>query len=49
MILDEALHFLRDEKSKIVYSTCSILPEENIIQVARFCERHNFKIEEGEV
>lgn len=49
MILEESLHFLRDENSKIVYSTCSILPEENIIQVARFCERHNFQIEGGEV
>jgi len=29
LILDEALHFLRDDTSKIVYSTCSVLPEEN--------------------
>jgi 16S rRNA C967 or C1407 C5-methylase (RsmB/RsmF family) len=47
MILEESLHFLRNDKSKIVYSTCSIFPEENIIQVARFCEKHNFKLEDG--
>ena len=31
LILDESLHFLRNEKSKIVYCTCSVLPEENIL------------------
>lgn len=46
LILEEALPYLRNEKSRIVYSTCSVLPEENIIQVARFCEKHGFKIED---
>lgn len=47
LILDESLHFLRDDSSKIVYSTCSVLPEENQLQVANFCARHNFQVEEG--
>ena len=40
---------MRDETSRIVYCTCSILPEENIMQVAKFCDRHGFKIENDEV
>jgi 16S rRNA (cytosine967-C5)-methyltransferase len=31
LILDESLSFLRDDKSRIVYCTCSILPEENMM------------------
>ena len=31
LILDESLHFLRNANSKIVYATCSVLPEENIL------------------
>ena len=31
LILEESLAFLRDENSRIVYTTCSILPEENIM------------------
>lgn len=49
LILDESLSFLRDDKSRIVYCTCSILPEENMMQVARFCEKYGFKIEEDAV
>ena len=47
LILEESLHFLRDDSSKIVYATCSVLPEENQLQVANFCARHNFKIEDN--
>ena len=47
LILDESRWFLKnDGKGKIVYCTCSILPEENIIQVANFCDKHGFKMEE---
>ena len=46
LILDESIAFLKNNDSKIVYSTCSIFPEENMIQVAKFCERHNFRLEE---
>ena len=46
LILDESLHFLRDENSKIVYCTCSVLPEENLIQVAKFCDKHGFTMSE---
>ena len=49
LILEESLTFLRDEHSRIVYCTCSILPEENIMQVAKFCEKHGFKIENDEI
>jgi 16S rRNA C967 or C1407 C5-methylase (RsmB/RsmF family) len=49
MILEEGLAFLRDEHSRIVYCTCSILPEENILQVAKFCDKHGFTIENDEV
>jgi 16S rRNA (cytosine967-C5)-methyltransferase len=31
LILDESLSYLRDETSRIVYCTCSILPEENVM------------------
>ena len=31
LILDESLSFLRDDNSRIVYCTCSILPEENMM------------------
>jgi len=31
LILQESLHFLRNDKSKIVYCTCSVLPEENLL------------------
>ena len=47
LILDESRWFLKnDGSSKIVYCTCSILPEENILQVAKFCDKHGFKMEE---
>ena len=31
LILNESLYFLRNEHSRIVYATCSVLPEENIL------------------
>jgi 16S rRNA C967 or C1407 C5-methylase (RsmB/RsmF family) len=47
MLLKESLHFLRDENSKIVYCTCSVLPEENQMQVIEFCNKYGFEIENG--
>lgn len=47
LILDESLHFLKDSKSKIIYSTCSVLPEENLMQIIKFCDKHGFEIENG--
>ena len=46
LILEESLHFLKNDRSKIVYTTCSVLPEENILQVAKFCDKHGFKLGE---
>ena len=45
LILEDSLNFLKDGKSKIVYSTCSILNEENLLQVMQFCDRFGFEIE----
>jgi len=45
LILKDSIGYLRDPSSKIVYSTCSILNEENLLQVMRFCEEHGFEIE----
>eukprot|EP00347_Sterkiella_histriomuscorum_P019483 403341461 len=47
IILDESLHFLNPKKGKIVYCTCSVLPEENLLQVIKFCDKHGFEIENG--
>jgi len=46
LILEESRHFLRDENSKIVYCTCSIIPEENILQIAKFCDKHGFRMQD---
>ena len=46
LILDESLFFLKGPTAKIVYATCSILPEENILQIAKFCDKHGFKMED---
>lgn len=47
MILNESLHFLNPRGGKIVYCTCSVLPEENLMQVIKFCDKHGFEIENG--
>mmetsp|Transcript_41718 Transcript_41718/g.40074 ORF Transcript_41718/g.40074 Transcript_41718/m.40074 type:complete len:134 (+) Transcript_41718:78-479(+) len=44
ILLKESIPFL-NEKGRIVYCTCSVLPEENLMQVIRFCEEHSFEIE----
>jgi 16S rRNA C967 or C1407 C5-methylase (RsmB/RsmF family) len=31
IILEESLHFVKPETGKIVYCTCSVLPEENLL------------------
>ena len=47
LILEESRWFLKENgKSKIVYCTCSILPEENVLQIAKFCDKHGFKMED---
>jgi 16S rRNA C967 or C1407 C5-methylase (RsmB/RsmF family) len=47
LILEESLQFVRPKTGKIVYSTCSVLPEENLQQVIKFCEKHGYEIENG--
>ena len=46
MLLAESVHFL-NKKGKIVYCTCSVLPEENLMQVIKFCDKFGFEIENG--
>lgn len=43
-IFDEALKFLHPN-GKIVFATCSILPEENEKQIAYFIEKYNLSLE----
>lgn len=47
-ILEESLLFLKP-KGKLVYTTCSILHEENLSQITKFCAKHNFEIENDSV
>jgi 16S rRNA C967 or C1407 C5-methylase (RsmB/RsmF family) len=47
LILQESLHFVKPDTGKIVYCTCSVLPEENLLQVMKFCEKYGFEIENG--
>lgn len=44
LILKDAVGYLKGPDSKIVYSTCSILNEENLTQVMKFCEEYGFEI-----
>ena len=46
LILDDSVNYLRDKKSTIVYSTCSILNEENLLQVMKFCNKHGFEVKD---
>ena len=46
LILNESIHFL-NSKGKIVYCTCSVLPEENMMQVVKFCDKYGFEVENG--
>ena len=47
LILEESLHFVKPKTGKIVYCTCSVLPEENLMQLIKFCEKYNYEIENG--
>ena len=47
VILQESLHFVKPRTGKIVYCTCSVLPEENLMQVIKFCEKYGYEIENG--
>ena len=46
LILEEGLSFIKP-KGKIVYCTCSVIPDENLMQVMKFCDKHGFEIENG--
>lgn len=46
-IFEQALSFLHPQ-GKIVYATCSLLPEENEEQIAHFCRTYNLKVS-GEI
>jgi len=43
-IFDKSLKFLRPN-GKIVYATCSILPEENERQIEHFMRKYHLKLE----
>lgn len=47
-ILEEAMLFL-NSKGRIVYTTCSILHEENLSQITKFCTKNKFTIENDTV
>lgn len=47
-ILEESLLFVKP-KGKIVYTTCSILHEENLSQITKFCTKHGYEIENDSV
>lgn len=47
VILQESLNFIKPVTGKIVYCTCSVLPEENLLQVIKFCEKYGFELENG--
>ena len=47
LLLEESLTFLDEKKGKIVYCTCSVLPDENLMQVIKFCDKYGFEIEDG--
>jgi 16S rRNA C967 or C1407 C5-methylase (RsmB/RsmF family) len=38
---------VKPRTGKIVYCTCSVLPEENLMQVIKFCEKYGYEIENG--
>ena len=38
LLLKESLHFLKPKKGKVVYCTCSVLPEENLNQIMKFVD-----------
>ena len=43
-IIKEVIPMLR-KGGKIVYSTCSILPQENLMQVANACKKYGLELE----
>ena len=43
-IFEESLYFLKQD-GRIAYTTCSILQEENLNQVVKFCQKYGMKIE----
>ena len=52
LILKDSVSYLRKPSQnknhpggKIVYSTCSVLQEENLVPVMKFCEQYGFEIE----
>jgi 16S rRNA (cytosine967-C5)-methyltransferase len=47
-IFEESLDLLKPD-GRIAYTTCSILQEENLNQVVKFCQRYGMKIENDNV
>ena len=47
-ILSECIDMLKPN-GKIVYVTCSLLQEENLSQVVKFCKQYGFKIENEKI
>lgn len=48
-ILSEALLYVKPDTGKIVYITCSLLYEENLAQITKFCEKYNWIVENNEI
>lgn len=48
-LLEESLMFIKPKVGRIVYTTCSLLYEENLSQVLKFCKRHGFCIENDRI
>lgn len=46
LILEDSISYLRNKNSTIVYSTCSILNDENLLQVMKFCNKHGFEVKD---
>ncbi|KRX04227.1 hypothetical protein PPERSA_11351 [Pseudocohnilembus persalinus] len=46
-ILEESLKYVKKDGGKLVYITCSLLPQENLFQVQKFCEDKGLEIEDG--
>lgn len=47
-ILAESVEMLKP-KGKIVYVTCSLIMEENLSQIVKFCKEYGFKIENEKI
>ena len=48
-IFKESLDLIKPNTGKIVYVTCSLLQEENMSQIVKFCRKYDVKIENERV